>query len=180
MSQSSNSLIPLTPENHSSSPYLPPHTPPPIRRSSTPALDLTPLPPRFDLDSRERKFGTTRSTLDFEELPVVADTPSSQIEPQDPPGAVPTSPNQELYCLTPLRDTNYMRASVESVPDVDHQHGDDDYEDMDYGEDDYGDMEGGEIDGVGREVRGSEDSLAGFFRKLVCLVAKPGWQNCLV
>jgi hypothetical protein len=58
-----------------------------------------------------------------------------------------------------------MRASVESVPDMDHQHGDDDYEDMDYGENDYGDMEGGEIDGVGREVRGSEDSLAGFFRE---------------
>jgi hypothetical protein len=41
-----------------------------------------------------------------------------------------------------------MRASVESVPDVDQ-----------HGEDDYGDMEGGEIDAVGQEIRGSKNSL---------------------
>lgn len=51
---------------HSSSPHFPPPTPPSIHRSSTPMLDLTPLPPRF------------RSTPDFEDLPVVADAPSSQ------------------------------------------------------------------------------------------------------
>jgi hypothetical protein len=161
LSQSSDSLIPPTPENDSSSPHLPPQTPPEICRSSMLALDLTPMPPRF------------RSTPDFEELPVVADAPSSQIKPQNPLSAAPTSPNQELYCsspLAPLRDANYIRASVESVLDVDHQHGEDDYgnvdyqhgeveyRDMDYGEDYYGDM-GGEIDGVCRDVRGSKDSL---------------------
>jgi hypothetical protein len=150
MLQSSDSLILPTHEYHSSSPHLQPQTQPSIRHSSTPALDLMPFPPRF------------RSTANFQKLQVVADTLISEIEPQDFLSAAPTFPNQQLYCSSPLatlRNTNNIRTSVEFVPNVDHQHGDDDYKGMDNGKDDYRDMEGGEIAGVEREVRGSEDSL---------------------
>jgi hypothetical protein len=96
------------------------------------------------------------------------------MKPQDPLNAPPMSLTQELYCsslFAPLRNTNFIRTSVEPVLDVKHHHQENHNLNDDYqqGEVEYGDkdcqennhryMEEGEIDRFGLEVWGAKESL---------------------